>query len=135
YDMLNAFNLTTLQVASNISTAIQGTVVSHLREKGDEYDIRVQFAKDFRNQKESLERIQIPIPAGAMISLNEIASITEEQAAYTIFREIQNSIVSVEACLSGIDLSTAVSEVNKIIYDPPIPSAYLVLMGGSAEDQ
>jgi len=135
YDMLNAFNLTTLQVASNISTAIQGTVVSHLREKGDEYDIRVQFAKDFRNQKESLERIQIPIPAGAMISLNEIASITEEQAAPTIFRENQNRFVSVGAGLSGIDLSTAVSEVNKIINETPIPSDYQVIIGGSAEDQ
>jgi len=135
YDMLNTFHLTTLQVASNISTAIQGTVVSRLREEGDEYDIRVQFAKRFRDQKESLERIQIPLPTGEMISLNEVAEIKEEEAAPTIFRENQNRFVSVGAGLSGLDLSKAVTEVERIINETPVPSEYQVIIGGSAEDQ
>jgi hydrophobic/amphiphilic exporter-1 (mainly G- bacteria), HAE1 family len=135
YNQLNSFNLTTLQVASNISTAIQGTVVSRMRQEGDEYDIRVQYAKRFRNQKESLERIQIPLPTGGMISLSEIAAIREEEAAPTIFRENQNRFVSVGTGLSGIDLSTAVAEVQRIINQTPIPSEYQVIIGGSAEDQ
>jgi HAE1 family hydrophobic/amphiphilic exporter-1 len=135
YDMLNTFHLTTLQVASNISTAIQGTVASRLREEGDEFDIRVQFAKDFRNQKESLGRIQIPLPAGGMVVLSEIAEIKEEQAAPTIYRENQNRFVSVGAGLSGLELSRAVSEVEKIIDETPIPSEYQVIIGGTAEDQ
>jgi len=48
YDMLNTFNLTTMQVAANISTAIQGQVVAQFREGEDEYDVRVQYAKEFR---------------------------------------------------------------------------------------
>lgn len=135
YDMLNAFNLTTLQVASNISTAIQGTVVSRLRDEGDEFDIRVQYAKQFRNQKESLQSIKIPIPTGGIISLNEIAEITEEQAAPTIFRENQNRYVSIGAGLSGLELSRAVTEVERIINETPISSEFQVIIGGSAEDQ
>jgi HAE1 family hydrophobic/amphiphilic exporter-1 len=135
YKMLNTFHLTTLQVASNISTAIQGSVVSRLRDEGDEFDIRVQYAKRFRDQKESLEQIQIPLPAGGMIPLNEIAKIEEEEAAPTIFRENQNRFVSVGAGLSGLELSRAVNEVKRIINETPIPSDFQVIIGGSAEDQ
>lgn len=134
-DVINDYKLSSLQVASNISTAIQGTVVSRYREKGDEFDIRVQFDKSYRNQKESLERIQIAIPTGQMVSLKEIAEIQEEESTPTIFRENQNRYVSVGCGLSGIDLSTAVTEVNKIIADTPIPSEYQVVIGGTAEDQ
>lgn len=133
--LLNEYHLSTFQVAENISTAIQGKVVARLREKGDEFDIRVQYAKNFRNQKESLEDVHIAMPAGEMIRLKEIADIEQVQAAPTIFRENQNRFVSVGANLSGIDLSKAAGEINKIISQTPIPSDFQVVIGGTAEDQ
>jgi hydrophobic/amphiphilic exporter-1 (mainly G- bacteria), HAE1 family len=134
-DILNAYHLSSFQVAGNISTAIQGRVAARLREQGDEFDIRVQFEKSFRNQKESLERIEIPLGNGDMISLRDIAEIREEEASPTIFRENQNRFVSVGTSLSGIDLSAAVTEVNRIINETPISSDYQVIIGGTAEDQ
>jgi len=134
-DIINDYKLSTLQVASNISTAIQGKVVSRYREKGDEFDIRVQFDKSYRNQKDALERLQIPIPTGQMVSIKEIADIQEEESTPNIFRENQSRYVSVGCGLSGLDLSSAVTIVNKIIEETPIPSDYQVIIGGTAEDQ
>ncbi len=134
-DLLNSYHLSTFQVAANISTAIQGKVVSRLREKGDEFDIRVQFAKNFRSQKETLEDIQIPMPTGQMIRLKEIATVQQEESAPTIFRENQTRFVSVGTNLSGLDLSAATNEINKIINQTPIPSDYQVVIGGTAADQ
>ncbi len=134
-DLLNHYNLSTLQVAGNISTAIQGKVASQFREKGDEYDIYVQFAKEYRNKKESLEQIEMALPAGGRIKLKDVATIAEEQASPTIYRENQNRFVSVGCGLSGIDLSAAVSEIKKIIASTPVPSEYQVVLGGTAEDQ
>lgn len=134
-DVLNDLNLSTLYVASNLSTAIQGKVVSQFREEGDEYDIRIQFAKEYRNQKEVLEEMQIPLINGSLVQLKDMAKIFEEQSTPTIFRENQNRYVSVGFGLSGIDLSAAVDEVNKIISETPIPSEYQVIIGGTAEDQ
>ena len=134
-DVMNDLHLSTLQVAANISTAIQGQVVSQFREKEDEYDVRVQFAKEFRNQKEALSQMQIAIPAGQMIRLDDIAQIVEEESSPTIFRENQSRFISVGCGLSGIDLSTAVSKINNIIDETPIPSEYQVIIGGTAEDQ
>lgn len=134
-DLLNHYNLTTLQVAGNISTAIQGRVASQYREEGDEYDIYVRFAKEFRNRKESLEQIELATPTGGRIKLKDVAEIREELSSPTIFRENQSRFVSVGCGLSGMDLSTAVGEIKKIIADTPIPSEYQVIIGGTAEDQ
>jgi len=134
-DLLNHYNLSALQVAGNVSTAIQGKIASQYRELGDEYNIRVQFAKEYRNKKESLEQIELALPAGGRVKLKDISNVTEEQSSPTIFRENQSRFVSVGCGLSGIDLSTAVSEIKKIIADTPIPSEYQVILGGTAEDQ
>jgi hydrophobic/amphiphilic exporter-1 (mainly G- bacteria), HAE1 family len=135
HDILNSYHLSTFQVAGNLSTAIQGRIVARLRDQGDEFDIRVQYAKSFRNQREALERVQIPLPNGDMIPLRDLADIRQEEAAPTIFRENQSRFVSVGTSLSGMDLSAAVSEINKIINETPISSEYQVIIGGTAEDQ
>lgn len=134
-DLLNHYNLSALQVASNISTAIQGKVASQFREEGDEYDIFVQFAKEYRNKKESLGQIELALPNGSRVKLKDVSNIVEEQSSPTIFRENQNRFVSVGCGLSGTDLSTAVAEIKKIIADTSIPSDYQVVLGGTAEDQ
>ncbi len=134
-DLLNHYNLSALQVAGNVSTAIQGRTASEFHEEGDEYNIRVQFAKEYRNKKESLEQIELALPAGGRVKLKDISSIMEEQSSPTIFRENQSRFVSVGCGLSGTDLSTAVSEIKKIIADTPIPSEYQIVLGGTAEDQ
>jgi HAE1 family hydrophobic/amphiphilic exporter-1 len=134
-DLLNHYNLSTLQVAGNISTAIQGKVASQYREAGDEYNIYVQYAKEYRNKKSSLENLELALPAGGRIQLKDVADITEEQSSPTIFRENQSRFVSVGCGLSGIDLSAAVSTIKNIIAETPIPSEYQVVIGGPAEDQ
>lgn len=134
-DVINNYKLSYLGVASNISTAIQGTVVSQFRDKEEEYDIRVRFDKPFRRSKEALEQIKIPVPGGHMVQLKELAHIHEEEASPTIFRENQSRFVSVGCGLSGIDLSSAVEKIENIIDETPIPSEYQVVLGGTAEDQ
>ncbi len=134
-DIMNDLKLSSLSVASNISTAMAGKVISQYREKGDEYDIRIQYDKKFRNQKSMIEDMQLPLPNGEMIKLKQIANVTEEEASPTIFRENQSRYVSVGISLSGIDLSKAVDEVNRIVAETPIPSEFQVIIGGTAEDQ
>ena len=134
-DIMNDLKLSTLQVAADISTAIQGQVVSQYRDKEDEYDIRVQFAKEFRSRKEALSQMQIALPTGRMVRLEDIAQIDEEEASPTIFRENQSRFISVGCGLSGIDLSSAVNKIKNIIADTPVPSEYRVIIGGTAEDQ
>lgn len=134
-DVMNDLKLSPFGVAGNISTAMQGKVVSQFREKGDEFNVRIQYDKKFRKQKETIENLQIPLATGEMVSLKQIAQIKEEESTPTIFRENQSRYVSVGIALSGKDLSSAIVEVNKIITQTPIPSEYQIILGGTAEDQ
>lgn len=134
-DVMNDLGLSTLQAAANISTAIQGQVVAQYREMEDEYDIRVQYAKEFRSKKEALNQMKIALPGGQMVRLEDIADIVEAESTPTIFRENQSRFVSVGCGLSGTDLSTATGKIKAIIDETPVPSEYQVIIGGTAEDQ
>ncbi len=132
---LNDLKLSVFQLADYISTAIQGKVVALYREAGEEYNVYVQFDEPFRKQKAVLENLLIPLWNGKYIPLSEVARVQEEISPTTIYRENQQRFVSVGCDLSGIDLSTAVKEIRRIIRETPIPSDFQVIIGGTAEDQ
>jgi HAE1 family hydrophobic/amphiphilic exporter-1 len=134
-DVLNDLRLTNIQVASIVSTAIQGRTVAKYREKGDEYNIYVQLGKEYREDREALGNLLIPISAGGTVPLRQIADIQETQGPVTIYRENQERYVSVGCNLAGIDLKNAVSKIEQIQSEIAIPSDMMMIMGGTAEDQ
>lgn len=134
-DILNDLNLSNLQVASIVSTAIQGRTVAQYREKGDEYDIYVQLDKKYRESRDAIGDLVVPLAAGGTIPLRQIADIRESQSPVTIYRENQERYISVGCNLAGIDLSSATKQIEKIQSEIAVPSDFLLLMGGSAEDQ
>ena len=134
-DVLNDLNLSNLQIASNISIAIQGKTVSQYREKGDEYNIYVQLDKKYRQNRDALGDLVIPLPAGGTVPLRQIAEIKESQSPVTVYRENQERYISVSCNLGGIDLSSARRHIEKIQSEMAIPSDFVLIMGGNAEDQ
>ncbi len=134
-DVLNDFHLSGLQVASIVSTAIQGKTAVRYREKGDEYDVHIRLAKQYRQDREALEELLIPISLDYLVPLKQLGTVEEALSPPTIFRENQERFISVGCNLSGLDLSRAVQHVRSIIAETPIPSDFTVLIGGTAEDQ
>ncbi len=133
-DVLNDLKLTNLQIASIVSTAIQGRTVAKYREKGDEYNIYVQLDKKYRQDRNALDNLIIPV-AGGTVPLRQIADIKEAQGPVTIYRENQERYVSVGCNLAGIDLKTAVERIEQIQSEIAIPSDMMMIMGGTAEDR
>jgi HAE1 family hydrophobic/amphiphilic exporter-1 len=134
-DLLNEFHLSGLQIASIVSTAIQGKTAVRYREAGDEYDVFVQLAKQYRRDREALAELLIPVAPDHLVPLRQLGTVKEALAPPTIFRENQERFIAVECNLSGIDLSSAVQHVQRILAETPIPSDFTVLIGGTAEDQ
>lgn len=134
-NVLNDLGVTGMQVASIVSTAVQGRTVAKYREKGDEYDIYVQFDKKYRQNRDALGNIIIATPAGGNVPLREMADIVENQSPATIFRENQERYISVQCNLGGIDLKNARKAIERIQSEVVLPSDVIVIMGGTAEDQ
>ena len=70
---LHGLNLST---ASNyLRNRVNGALASYYREDGDEYDIRVRYAPEFRTKIEDLENILIYTPAGEGIRVKDLGKI------------------------------------------------------------
>ena len=134
-DVLNDYGLTQLGVASLVSTAIQGQTAAEYRESGDEYDIYVQLDEKYRKDRSALSDLMLPLPAGGLVPLKQLGAVEETLSPLTIYRENQERYVTVGCNLSGLDLTSATSEVKKILSEVAIPSDFTVLIGGNAEDQ
>lgn len=126
----------------NLSTAgnflrnrINGAVASKYREDGDEYDIKVRYAPEFRTSIESLENILIYNNKGESVRVKDVGRVVERYAAPTIERKNRERIVTVSAVISGAPLGDVVSAGNKIIDKMDLPGDVMVQIAGSFEDQ
>jgi len=127
--------LSTAQVGNIISTSVLGAVVTRYREGGDEYDIRVQLAKDARASKADVENILIPTPLGRQIPLRAVAAVEYSKAPTEIIREDQERLVTVAMDVSGRDLSSVTGEVAGVLKGVSVPGDYRLEIGGVAEEQ
>ncbi len=127
--------LSTAQVGQTVSTSILGSVVTRYREAGDEYDVRVQLAKDSRKSKEDIENILVMTPTGRQIPLRAIATIDYEKSPQEITREDQERYVSINVDIeNNSQLGAITGQVNDILRNTPLPNDYRYEISGTAED-
>ena len=130
---LHGLNLTT--AATYLRNRVNGAVSSYYREDGDEYDIKVRYAPEYRTSIEDLENILIYTPAGKGIRVKDLGKVVERAAPPTIERKDRERIVTVSAVISGRPLGDVVTEGYKIIDNLDLPTGITVQIAGSFEDQ
>lgn len=127
--------MNTAQIGNTISTSVLGSVATLYREGGDEYDVRVQFPKDYRRSKEDLDNILFVTPTGRQIPLRAIADIEYSTAPQVITREGQERHVDVNIDIAGRDLRSVTNDVNKIVNEIVVPRDFRLAISGVAEEQ
>jgi len=133
-DRIADFGLSTTQVGQVISSSILGSVATRFREKGDEYDIRVQLKKESRTSKNDVENILLMTPTGRQVPLRSVATITYGQAPTAIEREDQDRKVTINVDVAGNDLRGPLRDVQKVLKEISIPNDFRIEIGGSAEE-
>ena len=130
------YGLNSATAAQFIRNRIYGYECAKYREDGDEYNIVVRYAEEFRKNIEDVENIVLYTSMGQAIKLKDVATITEEQASPEIERENRQRIVTVEGSVgAGVALGDAVAEVNAMLADYEVPTGLTLELGGSIEDQ
>jgi HAE1 family hydrophobic/amphiphilic exporter-1 len=122
-------------VSQTISSNVLGTVASQYREGGDEYDIRVQLQKKYRNNKKDLENILVVAPNGARVPLRAIANIVTSKAPTEITREDQERVVKVSMMVSERDLRSVTNDVEQEIKKVVLPNDFRLEISGVAAEQ
>ena len=130
----NGRNVATASQA--LRSRINGTTASFYREEGEEYDIRVRYAPEFRESIEDLENILIYNPQGKGIRLRELGKVVERMTPPTIERKDRERIVTVSGYVAkGSALSELVGATRAELKDMTIPSDIALDIGGAYEDQ
>ena len=131
---INGLNTTT--AASYFSSAMNGATQSFYREDGDEYDIRVRYAPEFRTSVEDIENIIIYNNQGKGVRIKELGKVVETLTPPSVRRKNRERVITVSAVVgTGVPLSDVAAAAQKAIDETEIPSELAVKMAGSYEDQ
>ena len=131
---VNGLNTTT--ASSYFSAAMNGSMQSYYREDGDEYDIRVRYAPEFRTSIEDIENIIIYNNQGKGVRIKELGKVVETLTPPSIQRKNRERLITVSAVVGrGVALSDVSAAAQAAIDATDIPSELATKIAGTAEDQ
>ena len=130
---LHGLNLST--AATYLRNRVNDALATYYREDGDEYDVKVRYAPEFRTSIDDLENILIYTPQGKGVRIKDLGKVVERENPPTIERKDRERIVTVSAVISEVPLGDVVTAGEAIIDQMEIPAGYSVQIAGSYEDQ
>src|SRR5690606_10176899 len=123
------------EVARTIESYVLGSVATRLRERGDEFDIRVQLREDQREQLADLANLPIVTPDGTSVPLSSLSRIEERLGPASISRLNQERIVRIGVGTAGRPLDAVTADVNQQLTEIAVPSGFSMVMAGELSEQ
>ena len=130
---LNGLSMGT--AASAVRNRVHGLTMTHFREEGEEYDIRVRYDEQSRQSIEDVEDILIYNPMGVGVRVRDLGKVVEGSSLPEIDRKDRQRIVTVSGSIYNRALSDVAEDVSSAISTVDIPTGLQVTIGGSLEDQ
>lgn len=134
-EKLAMHGLNSSTAATYVRNRINGAIASRYREDGEEYDIKVRYAPQFRESIEAIENIVVYNNAGQGIRIKDLGNVVERFAPPTIERKDRERVNTVSATLSGIPMGVAVQKAQAEIAQMDIPQGINIQVAGTYEDQ
>lgn len=116
---LYGLNLTT--AANYLRNRINGSIASRFREDGEEYDIKVMYAPEFRQEISDIENILIYNSAGQAVRVRDVGNVVERFTPPTIERKDRERIITVSTVVQDVPMSQVVEESLAKIDNMDIP--------------
>ena len=127
---LNGIDVTT--ASTMVRNRINGSIMTFFREDGDEYNIRVRYAPEYRQSIEDIENIILYGSQGQSVRVRDVAKVVEGMTPPKIERKDRERVVTVTGIVSkGYALSEAVAVAQQQIEAAEI----MVKIAGDYENQ
>ena len=124
------------EAAEYAELAMQGRSVTQVLDGQRSYDVMLRLSDEARSTAESIKAIPIDTSVGGVVPLGVIADVEEAKGPNIINRENAQRRIVVQANVSGRDLVSAVSEVQKKVSENlHLPQGYFITYGGQFESQ
>lgn len=134
---LKTYGLSMKEAQDQAMVAIGGENVSTALINRERYPIQVRFAPDFRQDQQTINRVLISTPTGALIPLSEIATVHVTEGA-SMIRDENASLVGyvyVDIDPNRTDIGTYVANAKKLVGEKvKLPEGYTLAWSGQYEN-
>lgn len=134
-DELARYGISINEAQMIISSAVGGENISWTIEGRERYPINVRYAREFRDDINTLKRVLVSTPNGAHIPLAQIADIKTVEGPSMIRNE--NGLLAgfVYVDMSDRDIGGYVDEAKKIVEEKiKVPTGYTLIWSGQYEN-
>jgi HAE1 family hydrophobic/amphiphilic exporter-1 len=130
------YGISALDISLTAKAAIDGVVATTFREKGREYDIRVQLSEKDRQRIENLgELLLYSEVLDTMLPLKEVADMKQGLGPSEIRRKDQQRSITVSADIQkGYKQARVLEQVQAMLRSLEIPEDYQVVLSGQARE-
>jgi HAE1 family hydrophobic/amphiphilic exporter-1 len=117
-----------------------GRVSTRLRDRGDEFDIRVVLRKEDRERLEQLESLPVALPNSGpdgprIVGLGQLARIEQRVGPSSITRENQQRILKIGLGVGERDLGSVVADLERELDEIAVPEGFDLRIGGEYLEQ
>lgn len=127
--------LTRPAVAETLETYVLGRVATRLRDRGDEFDVRVVLRPQDREAIEQLASLPIVTPSGTSVPLSAVATVGGRSGPSSIARVGQERVTSIYGGVADRPLSEVVADVRAALSHVERPPGFTVAVAGEQEQQ
>ena len=135
-DQAARFGINVSDVQDAVQTAVGGNALNQVLIGEQRYDLVLRYLPEYRDTKESIERIRILSPSGERVSLAQLTKVSETDGGSQIYREGNSRYVAVKFSVRGRDLGSTVQEaMRKVHASVKLPPGYTIDWAGEYESQ
>ena len=117
-------------VAAALRTMVGGEKVGFYRELGEQYDIRVRLAEDYRRDASGLPNLMVPAADGSLVKLSNVTTFAAGMSPGQIERYAQERSITIISNLYNKPLADAFREAYGAVAALRLPPEYGILASG-----
>ena len=130
------YGINTADANAVIEMALGGKAATQLYQDERKFDVRVRYAKDFRNTQDKIDNLMIPTQDSAKIPLKEISTIKTLTGPAFIYRDNNSRYIGVKFSVRERDLGSTIAEAQqKVNAHVQLPHGYFTTWNGEFENQ
>ncbi|MDR2487395.1 MAG: efflux RND transporter permease subunit, partial [Clostridiales Family XIII bacterium] len=130
----SAYGVSAYQIAQALSQSLDGVRSTSLQEGDEQTQIILSLNGEYGSSIENLEQISMMTQTGQTVTVGEVADIALANSPARIQRQDQVRTIHVTADLSGRDLQSVSTDIERSLSTYAMPQGYQYSMGGEAEE-
>ncbi len=135
-DALAQYGIPVAQVMELVSNGIGGKDAGQVIKGNERYSIYVRLANVWRRDPESLRKLILRAPSGALVQLGDVAQVAIESGPPQIRRDDVQRRVVIQTNVEDRDMGGLVAELRqRIDSEIDLPVGYSVVFGGQFKNQ